>query len=54
MIKVKKIEENMEFESVLNEETKFVTDSLSEPFVKNLKKSKKKKKREKYLLKLAR
>lgn len=38
LIKVKKVEENMEFNDILNENTKFVTEALAEPFVKNLNK----------------
>lgn len=38
LIKAKKIEEDMDFNDVLNENTKFVTEALAEPFVKNLQK----------------
>lgn len=38
LIKAKKIEEEMDFNDVLNENTKFVTEALAEPYVKNLQK----------------
>ena len=38
LIKAKKIEEDMNFEDVLNEKTMFITEAIAEPLVKNLKK----------------
>jgi len=38
LITVKKVDEDMEFNDILNENTKFITNALAEPYVKNLQK----------------
>mmetsp|Transcript_35679 Transcript_35679/g.55530 ORF Transcript_35679/g.55530 Transcript_35679/m.55530 type:complete len:96 (+) Transcript_35679:122-409(+) len=37
LLNVKKVEENMDFETVLNTDTKMITPAVAEPGVKNLK-----------------
>jgi hypothetical protein len=38
LLNVKKVEDDMDFQSILNEKTKFITEAVAEPGVKNLEK----------------